>query len=79
MGDQVVVLMDGDSIILKTMLCKDQTYDQIVEKVRNQWTSILKPSVKLVIANVISTDQCIGQFQKNGTLNLPWGSFVVKE
>ena len=79
MGDQVVVLMSGDSSILKVMMCKDQMYDQIVDKVRNQWQSLLTPQVKLVIANVISTDQCIGQFQKNGYLNLNVGTFVMKE
>jgi hypothetical protein len=79
MGEQVVVLMSGSSTILKVMMCKDMTYDQIVEKVRNQWQSLLTPQVKLVIANVISTDDCIGQFQKNGMLALSYGSFIIKE
>ncbi|HEX6824875.1 MAG TPA: hypothetical protein VF077_01055 [Nitrospiraceae bacterium] len=76
MGDQVVLLMQG-STILKTMLCRDKTLQSIQDDVRIRWSALLVKDVQLVVANVMHIESVYASFQSS-SLNLN-GLTVVKE
>ena len=77
MGDQVVLLVQNNSTILKTMLCRDKTIQQIQDDVRVRWAAILTKDVKLIVANVVSVEDVYAQFT-TGSINNN-GVTVVKE
>ena len=67
MGDQMVMLLDsGGNAIIKAMMVRDMTLEQIEQEARSRWAVNLQTGYRLVVGPVTQVREVRAQFGDGG-------------